>query len=132
VPAFDWLRVMRPRFFAGFHRCIRGMADAGNDLIVDHVIEFADWRAELAALLGGLDVFLVGVHCDPAELERRELARGDRRPGEALGHLQEDRIHELGPYDLEVDTTAGVSGELVERIAAAWRARAGRSALFSD
>ena len=35
---FDW-RLNRPIFFDGFHRCIKALADAGNNLIVDHVIE---------------------------------------------------------------------------------------------
>ena len=105
---FNWIDAMRPRFFDGFHRCIPAMAAAGNDLIVDHIIEYAAWRAQLSELLAGLDVFLVGVHCDVGELERRERARGDRRTGEGREHLSENRIHELGPYDYELDTTVGV------------------------
>ena len=30
---FEWWRQMRPRFFAGFHRCLPALAEAGNDLI---------------------------------------------------------------------------------------------------
>jgi hypothetical protein len=41
---------MRPRFFAGFHRCLPALADTGNDLIVEHVIEFPAWRDELSRL----------------------------------------------------------------------------------
>jgi hypothetical protein len=33
--------------FAGFHRCPPALADTGDDLIVDHVIEFPAWRDEL-------------------------------------------------------------------------------------
>jgi chloramphenicol 3-O phosphotransferase len=130
VQAFDWVHVMRPRFFDGFHRSIRAMADAGNDLIVDHIIEYPSWREQLAGLLAGLDVFLVGVHCDAAELSRRELARGDRRPGEALEHVEVDRIHDFVAYDVSVDTTEGVDDALVARIVSAWRARDGQGALF--
>ena len=125
----DWVGAMRPRFFDGFHRTIRAMADAGNDLIVDHIIEYASWRAQLAELLDGLDVFLVGVHCDPAELARREQARGDRFEGEGAAHVTENRIHELGPYDLEVDTTHGADPRVV---IAAWNARSGPGALRSS
>jgi len=53
---FRWWEELRPRFFAGFHGCIPALADAGNDLIVEHVIEFPAWRAELAQLLAHLDV----------------------------------------------------------------------------
>lgn len=35
---FDWWHQVRPRFFAGFHRCIPALAAAGNDLIVEHII----------------------------------------------------------------------------------------------
>ena len=120
---------MRPRFFAGFHRCLPALAEAGNDLIVEHVIEFPAWRDELDRLLAHLDVFLVGVHCDLDELDRRERARGDRRIGEGRGHLEEDLIHTFGPYDVEVDTTAGVSAPLAESVLKAWRKRAAPHAM---
>ena len=64
---FAWRDQMRPQFFAGFHRYLPALAAAGNDLIVEHIIEFRAWREDLARLLEGLDVFLVGVHCDLAE-----------------------------------------------------------------
>jgi chloramphenicol 3-O phosphotransferase len=120
---FDWWHQVRPRFFAGFHRCLPALAHAGNDLVVEHVIEFRDWRDQLAVLLAGLDVFLIGVHCDPDELDRRERARGDRRAGEGRAHVEVNRIHTFGPYDFEVDTTAGVSAASVDSIRAAWRLR---------
>jgi chloramphenicol 3-O phosphotransferase len=115
--AFGWPGQMRSRFFAGFHRCIPAMAEAGNNLIVDHIIEYASWRTELAQLLAGFDVFLIGVHCDADELDRRERERGDRRPGEGRAHLEENRIHELGPYDATIDTSAGVTDGQAVRLA---------------
>jgi chloramphenicol 3-O phosphotransferase len=126
---FAWWEEMRPRFFDGFHRCLPALAAAGNELIVEHVIEFETWRRQLAGLLAPFDVFLVGVHCDAAELDRRERLRGDRRIGEGRTHVEVDRIHEFGGYDYEVDTTGGVSLELVAECMNAWRQRAG-SALF--
>src|SRR5262245_45217879 len=65
---FSWWLEMRPRFFKGFHRCLPALASAGNDLVVEHIIEFPAWREDLSQLLAGLDVFLVGVHCDLAEI----------------------------------------------------------------
>ena len=88
--------------------CLPALAAAGNDLIVEHIIEFRAWREYLATLLGGLDVFLVGVHCDLAEIDRRERDRGDRRIGEDRSHVETDLIHTFGPYDFEVDTTNAV------------------------
>jgi chloramphenicol 3-O phosphotransferase len=121
---FDWWHQVRPRFFAGFHRCLPAFALAGNDLIVEHVIEFGSWRAELAALLAGLDVFLVGVHCAPDELDRRERLRGDRRIGEGRAHVEVNRIHTFGPYDFEIDTTAGVTARTTAAVLSAWQRRA--------
>jgi hypothetical protein len=48
------------------------LADTGNDLIVEHVIEFPAWRHKLSRLLAHLDVFL------------GERSRGDRRIGEVM------------------------------------------------
>jgi chloramphenicol 3-O phosphotransferase len=100
-----------------------------NDLVVEHIIEFPSWRAELRRLLRGFDVFLVGVHCDLDEIDRRERRRGDRRIGEGRTHVIVDRIHAFGPYDLEIDTTAGVSPALVESVLTAWRERSASGAL---
>jgi chloramphenicol 3-O phosphotransferase len=126
---FDWWHQVRPRFFDGFHRCLPALAGAGNDLIVEHIIEFAAWRAQLADLLAGLDVFLVGVHCDLDVIDRRERQRGDRRLGEGRTHVLVDGIHTFGPYDLAVDTTAGVTPVLTSSVLAAWVARRGVPAL---
>lgn len=127
---FDWVTSIRPRFFDGFHRTIAAMAAASNDLIVNHIIEYPSWRAQLAQLLTGLDVFVVAVLCDPLELQRRERDRGDRRPVEALAHLRENRIHEFGPVDFSIDTTAGITSALTHTVITAWEQRRGPSALF--
>jgi chloramphenicol 3-O-phosphotransferase len=99
------------------------------ETIVDHVIEFRTWREDLARLLNDLDVFLVGVHCDLAEIDRRERSRGDRRIGEGRSHVEADLIHTFGPYDLEIDTTNTIPSVLAESVLAAWRARSSRRAL---
>lgn len=87
---------------AGFHRAVAGMARAGNDVVVDHVLS-EPWRLrDCLEVLDGLDVVFVGVHCPPGELERRERARGDRVPGQAAAQLQS--VHQHGLYDFECDT----------------------------
>jgi len=126
---FDWRLQVRPRFFAGFHRCLPALAAAGNDLIVDHIIEYPSWRTDLAELLAGVDVFLVGVHCDLTELDRRERERGDRRLGEGRTHIVTNKIHTFGPYDFEVDTTAGITAALIQSVINAWQARPAHRAL---
>jgi chloramphenicol 3-O phosphotransferase len=120
---FAWPGNVRSRFFAGFHRCVVALALAGTDLIVDHVIEFPEWRVDLTELLLPFDVFLVGVHCSLGEIERRERERGNRRIGEGREHVEIDRIHEFGPYDLEVDTTDRDPGVVAMEVIRHWRAR---------
>ena len=127
--AFAWSERLRPIFFDGFHRCIPAMASAGNNLIVDHIIEYPSWRLQLDELLETFDVFVVGVHCDVEELMRRERRRGDRRPGEGRAHLQENRIHQLGSCDFEIDTTLGVDPSLVSSVVEAWLTRSRRHGL---
>ena len=123
---FAWSNHLRPIFFDGFHRCIPALASAGNNLVVDHIIEYRSWRLQLADLLADFDVFLVGVHCDDNELTRRERHRGNRRIGEGRAHLQENQIHQLGPYDLDVETSAGVDHPLAAGVVTAWACRSRR------
>jgi chloramphenicol 3-O phosphotransferase len=92
------------RLLRAWRRMIRTGIDEGMRFVIDEVLldagDLPDWRAVMA----GRDLFLVGVHCELAELQRREIARGDRAVGQAL--WQHERVHGYGPYDLEVDTTA--------------------------
>ncbi|MCF3130447.1 chloramphenicol phosphotransferase CPT family protein [Streptomyces olivochromogenes] len=88
----------------GFHRSIAAMAEAGNDVVVDHVLS-EPWRLlDCLTVLQPENVLFVGVHCPLDELARRELARGDRPPG--LAAHQYDLVHSHGDYDLECDTGA--------------------------
>ncbi|AMJ63623.1 chloramphenicol phosphotransferase CPT family protein [Bosea sp. PAMC 26642] len=117
---FDW-RAMREPFFIGFEESLLAYLRAGNSLIVEHIMESEAWLHRLVGILSGQDVFFVGVQCDLVELERRELARGDRPIGDARRDFH--RIHSYCRYDLEVD---GVSpaDENAERVIAAWHRRA--------
>lgn len=103
-PTPDEIPQILRRTRAGFHRAVAGMAEAGNDLVVDHVLS-EPWRlADLLDLLTPYEVFFVGVHCAPQELRRREQERGDRAVGQ--GEAQIKAVHDPGVYDLECDTTA--------------------------
>jgi chloramphenicol 3-O phosphotransferase len=117
--AFDW-KAMRPAFFEGFEASLAAYAAAGNNLIVEYIVETPDGRTRLAQRLAPFDVFCVGVHCDLAELERREAARGDRPAGDARRDFE--AIHAFMRYDCAIDTTAP-KGDEAERVIAAWQAR---------
>ena len=115
----DWA-LMRPAIFDGFHRSLPAFAKAGNNLIVDHIIEQEQWMADLVRLLAPFDVFFVGEHCPLPELERRERHRGDRRIGEARTDFH--FVHRFTEYDLDIDATQPTEAN-VARLIAAWQSR---------
>ena len=117
---------MRPRVFDGYYRCLPAFTGAGNNLIVDLIVETAEQKHRLAEELEGLDVFYVGLHCPLPELERRERARGDRRLGDARRDFA--LVHAFGPYDFEVDSSFAPESN-ADRIVAAWGTRAQPSRL---
>lgn len=116
---FSWPQ-MRPAFFEGFHRCLPALVAAGNNLIVEHIVETSAWMSRLVRLLADVDVFFVGLHCPLAELERRERQRGDRREGEA--RVDHAIVHAFGIYDLELDSTRHADDN-VQAVIKAWRER---------
>ncbi len=116
---FSWPE-MRPGVFDGFHRCLPVLAGAGNNLIVEHIIETKEWMSDLVELLSGADVYFVAVHCPLDELERREQARGDRRAEEARRDYESIHGHCL--YDMEIDGTAPTESS-IRALIAAWNAR---------
>ncbi len=91
------------RLFSGMHRAIRELSLAGNNVLADHALVEPAWVVECAALLADLPAYLVGVQCAPEVTAARELARGDRTPGQAA--RQQARVHAHGVYDFVVDTT---------------------------
>lgn len=90
----DSWNIIRPKFFDGFHRSIRSFADAGNDIIVEHIIESMEWFDQLVELLQHHKVYYIGLFCPIEILEEREIDRGNLESG----------IHSWGSYDLELDT----------------------------
>jgi chloramphenicol 3-O phosphotransferase len=123
---FKW-PLLRGDFFTGFHRSLPAFAGAGNNLIVEHIVETAAWMNELVRLLSGFDVFFVGVHCPVEELERRERARGDRPLGDARRDFE--TIHRHAVYDFELDSL-GAPEDRAAHLAAAWRRRSPPSAFM--
>lgn len=116
---FSW-RAMRDAFFNGFEHSLVAYVRCGNNLIVEYIMESEAWLLRLALLLQGHDVFFVGLRCDLAELERREIARGDR----ALGDARRDyfTVHGYCRYDIELNSAVGPEAN-AERLIAAWHKR---------
>jgi chloramphenicol 3-O phosphotransferase len=107
-------------FVSGFHHSIAAFVGAGNNLIVDHVLQEPLWWAECAQLLAPLRAVLVQVFCPLDELERREAARGDRVSG--LARFQFHRVYRDTLYDLAVDTSHASAVECAAQILAYVRA----------
>lgn len=105
------------------------VARRGWDVVVDAVITHPLFRRRTVELMAGLPAYFVGVRCSPEELERREVARGDRKPGLAL--WQAERVHAGLVYDLELDTTAASPEACARRIEQRVAAGAGPQAFAS-
>ena len=119
---------LRPQFFAGFHHSLPALAKAGNNLIIEHIVETKEWMTLLLELLAPFDVFFVGVHCPLPELERREQMRGNRRIGEARQDFE--TVHTFGVYDLEIDATKDLNTN-VGTVISAWKTRKQPSAFHT-
>jgi chloramphenicol 3-O phosphotransferase len=119
---------IKPKLFDGFYRCLPALLSAGNNLVVDMIIE-NDWqKGRLLEELHGFDVFLVGVHCPLPELERREQLRGDRRTGDAATDFL--TVHSFLPYDFTVDSSLAAA-ENADKIVKAWQERS-KSGVFAQ
>ena len=117
---FAW-QTMRPTVFDGYFRCWAALAQAGNHLIIDHIVETEASLRYMLQLLAGIDVFFVALHCALDELERREEARGDRRSGDARTDLA--IVHRHTRYDLELHSDKAIVEENVAQLIAAWERR---------
>lgn len=115
--AFDW-SADRAAIFKGFHRSIAAYADAGNNLILDHILDTPGWAGELREILKTHDVLFVALHCSVPVLAARERARGDRREGSAA--QDQASIHLGRRYDLELNAEDHVEHN-VQAILDAWR-----------
>lgn len=100
---------------AAYRRAAAAMALGGADVIIDDVLLQHDFAADWDRLLDAVLVVKVSVHCNLAELERRERARGDRVIGQARGQV--GFVHEFTAYDIEVDTGEMPIDACAERIA---------------
>ncbi len=82
------------------------LADRGNNLIIDEVIFDEEAFKAYIQQLKSHTVYYIGVFCDLAVMQEREVLRRDRCIG--LSNDQIDRVHQgvLNSYDFKVDTTA--------------------------
>ncbi len=119
----DGTVIVGPEFMtvqAAWTEGIAAMARAGARIIIDEVfLGGAASQQRWQRALDGLHVVWVGVRCESAVAEGREIARGDRVTGMAAS--QAELVHRGVTYDLEVDTTHTESMECARTIAARLR-----------
>ena len=90
---------------------------AGTGVIIDEVfLAGGESQARLRRALEGLSVIWVGVRCQPAVAEARELQRRDRNIG--LARDQAERVHRGVSYDVVVDTSGTAPDECSSAIVA--------------
>ena len=116
---FDW-KLARAPFFDGFHRSLAAYAAAGNNLVLEHILDTEGWLEALVRLLAPFDVFFVGVHCPLPLLIEREAARGDRPMGSAERDFH--TIHRGMRYDFEVHMDRDAEDN-ARRVIDAWKHR---------
>ncbi len=105
------------RLEAAWREGVAAMARAGARIVIDDVfLGGPSSQQRWEKVLTGLEVLWVGVRCDVAVAEGREVARGDRVRGMAA--QQAEVVHEGVHYDLEVDTTRTEAMECARAIAA--------------
>lgn len=99
---------------SAFNKSLPHIASTGFPVVIDYVMESRVWLEECLESLRDNEVYFVGVKCPLEELERREVARGDRQVG--FARWQFDRVHQYGEYDLELDTFAQTAEECAAQL----------------
>lgn len=124
---FNW-KEARAAFFNGFHASLPAYANAGNNLILEHILDREGWLEELHQVLCAHNVYFVGVHCPLDVLIKREAARGDRPLGSAKADFETVHIGKV--YDVEVHAENGVEHN-IDVILKGWRSGSRASSFAS-
>ena len=117
VPSQQWEKDESEGFRIAFdlhHDCVKLISDQGKDVIVDTVFCGKDSFASFEKKLSNYTVIMVKVTCPVEELNRREIARGDRDIGLAAGQVE--IMVPQQSYDLIVDTYAQSTEEIARKI----------------
>lgn len=96
-------RAIGPTVFRQFHQSLLPFCTDGQNVIIDHILNQAEWPLEIATVFEGIDLYFIGVKCPMKITEDRERSRDDRPNG--LARSQIDIVHAHGDYDFSVDTS---------------------------
>lgn len=102
------------RLVDAHHAAARALLETGCRVILDTGLLCQAHRTSFETAVRGFDTFRIGVTCHLAELDRRELTRGDRAVGSA--RWEADIVHQGMSYDLMLDTTKTGVDDHVNRV----------------
>lgn len=88
---------------ANLHQTILALAEAGHNVIAEHILLERAWLRACATQLEVLAPLFVGVRCPLAVVEQRAASCGCRDLDPIRSQF--GQVHMLGVYDLEVDTS---------------------------
>jgi chloramphenicol 3-O phosphotransferase len=103
-----------PKMKIALAKSVRALSEIGYNVIVDIVFCGNKTYFELTKEFDGLNFKIVKVECPLTELEKREIARGDRDIG--LAKLQYESIHEGAIYDVNVNTFVNSAKQCAQQI----------------
>ena len=103
-----------PKIKLALAKSVRALSETGHNVIVDIVFCGNKTYFELTKEFAGLNFTIVKVECPLTELEKREIARGDRAIG--LAKLQYESIHVGAIYDVSVNTFVNSPKQCAQQI----------------
>ena len=103
-----------PNMKLALAKSVRALAETGHNVIVDIVFCGQKTYIELTKELDGLNFKIVKVACPLGELEKREIARGDRKVG--LAKFQYEIVHDGVIYDLNLNTLVNSPEQCAQKI----------------
>jgi len=95
-------------------KSVKALAQTGHNVIVDIFFSGQKTYDEFKNELQGLETKIIRIDCPIEELNARELARGDRKPGLAASQI--DSIHKGVLYDLIIDTSTSSPSKCAQTI----------------
>ena len=103
-----------PNMKLALAKSVKALAETGHNVIVDIVFCGQKTYFELTSELKQLTLNIIKVECPLVELEKRELARGDRNIG--LAKSQYESIHNDVLYDFVINTKTNSPQQCAQKI----------------
>ncbi|WDE02599.1 chloramphenicol phosphotransferase CPT family protein [Thalassomonas actiniarum] len=103
-----------PNMKLALAKSVKALAETGHNVIVDIVFCGQKTYLELTNELELFNLKVIKVECPLVELEKRELARGDRKLG--LAKSQYESVHNEVLYDMIINTHINSTEQCAQKI----------------